>query len=164
MSLAAITWSNCFLYNYQPLTLLWTSLTDASLQGCFIEVRGREFTLSSLKVWPQHFNQDESWTFTEPLEHFESFLLHLFCWRFAGVLGLTAHGWLNDCRASRSCGCKTSLCSHAWQFLWGVCADVLCLVFTKCATWIMAKGHCSTSLEVCSDATLQFLARLSHSF
>ena len=50
---------------------------------------------------------------------------------------------------------------YAWQRVWGVCADVLCLVFikalgimTKSLHFNVSKGHCSRTAVVCSDATL----------
>jgi len=51
------------------------------------------------------------------------------------------------------------------QLEWGVCADVLCVVYYYSQTsplWsCLSKWHCSRNLEVCSDATLNEFAETS---
>ena len=95
--------------------------------------------IDPLRVPPQHFNQVEVWTLTGPFQNLDSFLFHTFCCWFAAVswiivllmiqfqpsfscqtdglrfdsrilLYTGVNCQLNDCKVSRSCGCKT--CPH----------------------------------------------------
>ena len=103
----------------------------------FIEVCSHLFMHSYLKVPPQHFSWVEVWTLTGPLQH------------------------LGYCKVPSSCGCKNKLKSSLLHHG----ADRLCLVFAKHGSaqygqttplwsWLF-KEHCSNSLVVCPDATLQ---------
>lgn len=35
-----------------------------------------------------HFNQVDFWALTWPLQHYDTFLFQLFCYRFVGLLGI----------------------------------------------------------------------------
>lgn len=73
---------------------------------------------------------------------------------------------LHDSKVPRSCICKTSQKHHpsttVLELVWGVCADMLCLVFPKhgavhysqiAALWShLSKEHCSRSPQIYSDA------------
>jgi len=67
---------------------------------------------------------------------------------------------------------SSALHLRAWQLVWGVCADMLCLVFSKRAAVHydqtsplcsgLSKGHCSTSLSLfeCNFANLSHAASM----
>lgn len=131
---------------------------------------------------------------TALLSILDSSLFQPFLCRFTAVLWIVLLlPWPNDptfisrifwytnictCRVPGSCGCTQPKSSPlhvcAWQIVWGVYADMLCLVFTENGTvhqgqtsllWCrLSTWHSSRSLVACSYSTVETWALLTFSF
>jgi len=124
-----------------------------------IDVCQHSFMHSFLKVPPQHFYQFEVWTLTGPFFFFRHSAVDLLlclgslsCWwpsfsqalavrqmashltpEYFGIQRSSWTQWLQAIQVLWLQNKPTSSALHcrAWQLVWGVCADMLCLVFSK---------------------------------
>lgn len=141
--LAAITWSDHFLYDFQFLMSLWRKIGSHffTLLLRFRDVCWRLFMHSSFKVLSQHFSRVQVWTLAGTLQNHESFPFQLFCCRFVAVLG-------RICWDSHSCDdCQLSSIFSICEQSFSLQNDalhlaIIMLIQIMCKSLVICGQHC----------------------
>ena len=157
LPLAQITWNNWFLYD----VISFSCCCGRIFGPLFFIALLQLIEVCSISLWTALLRSQHSisnrWSSGLWLDHCDTLIIFFFRHSDVDLL---------PCLGSLSCWWASfSQALAVGQLVWGVCADMLCLVSYKRAAvhhdqtsplWSgLSKGHCSRSLVLCSDAALQ---------